>query len=177
MRRIRKILCPIDFSEASHTAVEAAVDLAQLFSAELLLLHVVQPITPLPDSELARAFDVRLYEEEVRKRVAKKLAGVDRDKVPRRVRVQSRALYGLNPAGTIADVADTEKIDLIVIATHGMSGWRHYVYGSVAQKVIQHTGCPVFLVRARKGRKQQAVNTTRDGTSKANKDRKRRKEQ
>lgn len=149
MKDIKKIVCPTDFSEASYEAVRMANDLAERFAAELIVIHVVQPVTPLPDVEMTRSFDINAYEEQLRKSMEKKLAEVVRRMVPETIRVQSRTLCCGDAAKAICDLAESENADLIVIATHGMTGWRHYAQGSVAQKVIQHTAHPVLLVRGK----------------------------
>ena len=51
-------------------------------------------------------------------------------------------------ADEILGAAEAETADLIVIATHGLTGWRHLVSGSVAENVVQHARCPVFVIRA-----------------------------
>ncbi|MDD4869057.1 MAG: universal stress protein [Kiritimatiellae bacterium] len=146
MKDFKKILCPTDFSEASYQAVKMANDLAEHFSAQLILVHVVQPVTPLPDVEMVRSFDIRLYEDQLRKGMENKLADVSRKMISKAVQVQSKTLCCGDPARMICDLVESENVDLIVIATHGMTGWRHYAQGSVAQKVIQHTKRPVLLV-------------------------------
>ena len=153
MKDIKKILCPTDFSEASYEAVKMANDLAERFSAKLTLVHVVQPITPLPDVEMARSFDIRTYEDQLRKGMENKLAGVAQNMISKTVQVRSKTLCCGDPAKMICDLAESEKADLIVIATHGMTGWRHYAQGSVAQKVIQHTTYPVLLVHGKPDKK------------------------
>jgi universal stress protein A len=153
MKNFKKILCPTDFSEASYEAVKMANDLAEHFSAQLTLVHVVQPVIPLPDVEIMRSFDVVTYEYELRKGMENKLADVARNMISKTVQVQSKTLCCGDPAKMICDLAESENVDLIVIATHGMTGWRHYAHGSVAQKVIHLTMHPVLLVRGKPGEK------------------------
>ena len=152
MKDISKILCSTDFSEASYEAVKMANDFAERFSAQLILVHVVHPVTPLPDVELMQSFDVRTYEEQLRKSMESKLVDVIRNMISKTVQVHSKTLLG-EPAATICGLAESENVDLIVIATHGMTGWRHYAHGSVALKVIQHTLHPVLLVRGKPDKK------------------------
>ena len=149
MKQIRRILCPTDFSEASLEAVKAANDLAQQFPARLTLAHVVQPLTPLADVEMMRSFDVRLYEDQLRKGMENKLADLAWKMIAKTVDTRTKTLCSEDPAGMICELAESEDTDLIVIATHGMTGWRHYVHGSVAQKVVQRTQRPVLLIHGR----------------------------
>jgi nucleotide-binding universal stress UspA family protein len=153
MKEIRKILCPTDFSEASYEALRTAGDLAERFGAELVVVHVAQPVTPLPDVEMARSFDIGLYEERLRKSMELKLVDVVRTVLPKTVQTQQKTVCYGDAARIICELAESEKVDLIVIATHGMTGWRHYAQGSVAQKVIQQTAHPVLLVRGKPGKK------------------------
>jgi universal stress protein A len=70
-------------------------------------------------------------------------------KVPKEV--SARAIIGHGDAADeIVRIGEEEKADLIVIATHGMTGWRHLIFGSVAEKVVRRAGCPVLTVRAPK---------------------------
>lgn len=145
MLTVTRVLCPTDFSEASCEAIKMAQNIALHFSAQLTVVHVVPPVIPLPDAVAAPSFDIRIYEESLLRGMESKLHSVVTTLVSNEVVVRPVTLSG-RPAETIVDLADQEKADLIVIATHGMTGWRHYAYGSVAQKVIQHTNCPVLLV-------------------------------
>lgn len=151
MKKIEKILCPTDFSDASYEAVKMANDLADHFAALLILVHVVQPVPPLSTLEMAYSFDIRLYEEQLRKSADNKLAEVAQTMIDKTVRVQTKTLCCGNPAKMICNLAEFELVDFIVIATHGMTGWRHYTNGSVAQKVIQHTLQPVLVVQGKSG--------------------------
>ena len=146
-----RILCPTDFSDASFEGVRMASDFAEVFSAQVVLVYVVPPVPVLSDPGVVRLFDVDLYQDELVTAMDKKLTRVARDQVAQKVQVQTRIACSADTAGTICELARTEKVDLIVIATHGMTGWRHYVHGSVAQKVVQHASQPVLLVRSQDG--------------------------
>lgn len=147
MKMFTKILSPTDFSRESYEGVRMAADLAEHFAAQLILVHVVQAVPTLPDPDATGLFDVPLYQEELCKAMKKKLGDVAGDLVRKSVQVQTRVMCYGDPARMICDLAGEEKCDLIVIATHGMTGWRNYVHGSVAQRVVQHTTHPVLLVR------------------------------
>jgi universal stress protein A len=68
-------------------------------------------------------------------------------KVSPEVRTLATVVTG-DPAPEIVRLAEQEVVDLIVIATHGQSGWRHFVFGSVAEKVVRLAPCPVLTIRA-----------------------------
>jgi nucleotide-binding universal stress UspA family protein len=147
----RKILCPIDFSEPSHEALSVAVELAGHFDAELTVLHVQPPSALPPDVLALSAFDQTAYEAQRSESASRELRDAAAKHVPKGIKLRTEVAEG-DPGHEILMTAG-QDIDLIVIATHGMTGWRHYLYGSVAQRVIQHTPCSVLVVRAKSNRK------------------------
>lgn len=151
MLPFRRILAPTDFSETSLEAFPVAVELASHFHAELLLVHIVPVDTPTPwdippyaDFGLA-SLPLPEYEAQVRQEVERRLAMV----VAKHAQgVTVRGLVARGDAATEIDrMAADEKADLIVLATHGWTGWRHLVFGSVAEKVLREAPCPVLSVR------------------------------
>jgi len=146
MIRFERILCPTDFSEASTQSFTYAVDLARQFDAEVVFVHVLAAV---PVDVTAYAFETgpsecaaarRAHAEEWLDALIHNLDGAVR---ARRLVVQG------NPAETILDAADGCHADLIVIATHGATGWRHLFFGSVAEKVVRLARTPVLTVSAR----------------------------
>lgn len=146
MLPISKILCPSDFSEPSLAALETAAELADHFNSQLTVLHVVSPMPPVPSGHVLGPFDVDTYEcqlvddsrQTLKKMVRKRLGDIQAN-----VRVESG-----DAAMCIVDTAADEKSGLIVIATHGQTGWRRLMFGSVAEKVVRMAACPVLTVRA-----------------------------
>ncbi|MFO7867153.1 MAG: universal stress protein [Candidatus Aminicenantes bacterium] len=144
---VKKILCPTDFSEPSYKAVKAAGDLAEKFSAELILLHVVSPV-PLPSATTPPSgFNVSLYQDELKKSAEKSLNEIKEKYVSSRVNADSKIIHG-HPADRITKTAEDENYDMIVIATHGLTGLKHLVFGSVAEKVVRTSSVPVLTIRA-----------------------------
>lgn len=147
MVQIRKILFPTDFSDYSVHALTYAVSFAESCKAEIHVLHIVDeayqywmamgpgalPVGPPPDEMLA------LSQKEMEKFVASKLAGV---KAP----VTKAVLVG-RPFIEIIRYARDEKIDMIVMGTHGRSGLRHAILGSVTERVVRKAPCPVLTIR------------------------------
>jgi nucleotide-binding universal stress UspA family protein len=142
-----RILLPIDFSSSSQAALEMATDLARHFHAELFLVHVVPffseftfeyvvPQAPLQEAEQAHA-------EQHLKKCRAVLAS-------KGVKADSSVEVGNDIAGRIMEVVEREHIDLVVISTHGISGWHPLVFGSVAEKVIKLVQCPLLLLRSAK---------------------------
>lgn len=143
----KKILSAVDFSEASLEALKVAMEMAQSFSAELLLVHVTHPF-PWPSDLLAvPGFDARASERQQAEETRKQFEDVASTHVPGEIKKRLIVREG-DPGHEILQVAEREAVDLIVIATHGMSSWHHYIHGAVAQRVIQHTPCAVLVVRS-----------------------------
>jgi len=145
MLTIKKILCPTDFSDASLKGLEYAADLAAVFQAEIKVLYVL-PIMPPTPNDPNISFEVPEFERLVHKDSEQKLQAIVDAKIPKTVKAAAIIGHG-SPAKEIVRVAEEEKTDLIVIATHGHSGWHHLVLGSVAEKVIRLAHCPVFAYR------------------------------
>ena len=142
-----KILLPIDFSASSQAALEMAYDLAGHFGAELYLMNVIPvfPTTTLPDLVPETAFiqEARTYSE---RHLAKCKAAL----AARGVSSTSSVEVGNDIAGNIMEVVDREHIDMIVISTHGISGWHPLVFGSIAEKVVKLALCPLLLLHSAK---------------------------
>ena len=147
MLPIKTILCPTDFSEASLTGVKAASELAEHFSAELCLVHVV-PVLPTVPPDPNYVFKIPEYERLLHADAQRNLTKLQEEMMAQ-YRIKARTIVGHGPAADeIVKNAVTEKADMIVIATHGSTGWRHLVFGSVAEKVVRLAHCPVLTVRA-----------------------------
>ncbi len=142
-----KILLPIDFSPSSQAALEIAADLAQHFHAELHLVNVIPffATTTLPDFVPEEAFL-----KEARTGAERDLAKCAAVLKAREVKASFSVETGNDVAGTILGVLDPEKIDMIVISTHGISGWHPLVFGSIAEKVVKLAQCPLLLLRSAK---------------------------
>jgi nucleotide-binding universal stress UspA family protein len=137
----RKILCTTDFSEASYEGLNVAGDLAREFGAEVVLVNSVEPFTGYPGLIL-EPVDIETF---TIADATQELETVLKAHAPKGVQVRPLAVWG-SAADGITDAALREKVDLIVIATHGVTGWRHLVMGSVAERVVQTAHCPVLTV-------------------------------
>jgi nucleotide-binding universal stress UspA family protein len=142
-----KILLPIDFSPSSQAALEMAADLAKHFHAELYLVNVVLmfPTTTLPDLIPEGEF-IR----EARAFADRHLVKCHAALTARGVKSTSSVEFGNDIAGSIMEVVDREHIDMVVISTHGISGWHPLVFGSIAEKVVKLAQCPLLLLRSAK---------------------------
>ena len=149
MLPLKKILCPTDFSVPSFEAMDAAIELALHFSAELTVVHVVLPIPVVAAGHMSpAAFNVGAYQQEMEASSMKILEDHMEQRVPTGISARGIVLLG-DPADQIVAAAGEENADLIVIATRGQSGLKRLVFGSVAEKVIRHATRPVLTIRER----------------------------
>jgi len=142
----RRILWPTDFSPLAEAALPHVLKLARESGAELVVLHVL----PLPllfaGPEIAGAMWVQV----ARENRAKGKAALHRMRerlhaMAPTLRVQSVLAQGV-PFDRILRVAKRRRCDLIVLATHGRTGLRHVLLGSVAENVVRQAPCPVLTV-------------------------------
>ena len=147
MLPFKRILCPTDFSEPAFTALKHAEELARHFAAELIVAHVIPPLGPPFVPRPAKApfnFDVPLFQQEL----AIKAEQMLKDLVSHhKVGTRSAVTTG-EAAPEILRIAHQEHVDLIVIASHGRTGWRRLVFGSVAEEVVRQATCPVLTIVA-----------------------------
>lgn len=141
-----KILVTTDFSEVSDLALEAAIAQAGRDGGEIELLHVYEiPAWLAFDTVVAPS-----VEERVREQITDALADRMERVKARGVNVTTQQLDG-RPWDEIARRAREGRFDLIVMGTHGRTGMRHALLGSVAERVIQRAPCPVLVVPPRGG--------------------------
>ena len=145
---IRQILVPIDFSKMSIQAIETAKGLAQRFEASIHLVHVRQFGSPIgfmaPPPPFA-PLSVATYDQEEEKRIARQLNGLANN-----YSLSSETCHLLRGAPAfdgICRLAQQIPVDLIVTSTHGRTGLKHAFLGSTAERVVQHSPCPVFVAR------------------------------
>ena len=147
MLPLKKILCPTDFSEPAYEGLKIASELATQFSAEMLLVHVVAPLPTMYGGVAPTGYHIPSVMEEMQESAKNSLDEIRREKLPAEIQARTFVILG-RPAHEIVQLAAQENADLIVIATHGESGWHRFVFGSVAEKVVRHADCPVLTIRA-----------------------------
>lgn len=141
--RMRRLLVPVDFSEISRAALRQAVELAKAYDAHLDLLHVVEPLR-LPATYGSQPLLLGIGEVEAHaRRALEDLVEEVRQAVP----AEAHLLIG-QPHQDIVDFAKSFDSDAIVLATHGLSGMKRLLLGSVAEQVVHHAPCPVLTLRA-----------------------------
>ncbi len=139
-------MCPVDYSPGSKEALRTAATMAAESGAELLIVHAWDPL-------YAGGADLGLTADligDLRKSVEEGLAlwRADAEKLGA-TRVTSVFLTGAPWNEIVGAANDDPAIDLIVMGTHGRTGLKHVLIGSVAEKVVRHAVCPVLVVRAR----------------------------
>jgi universal stress protein A len=145
MLPIKTILCPTDLSGPSYKAIEVANELAVNFSANLILISVVTPIHPIGAPGVPASFKIGEYYEEMIDFATQSLEEIETEKISDGVKTQRVVVQG-NAADEIVKRAESDGADIIVIATHGWTGWRRWVFGSVTEKVVRLAKCPVLTI-------------------------------
>jgi nucleotide-binding universal stress UspA family protein len=146
MLSIKSILVPTDFSDPSETALTYGRGLAEAFGASLHLVHVMEDL-------LAHAWAAEVYvasapnlREEIERESKIRLEAMLPEDERERLRAQVALLSG-NPFIEIIRYAKANDISLIVMGTHGRGPIAHMLLGSVAEKVVRKSPCPVLTVR------------------------------
>ena len=146
MKTAFKILVPIDFSDLSKEAFFVACDIAKRLQGRLLILHVVDYVTPslffaegmVPPESHTEFLDFRIAKE-------KQLEELMEDERARGLWIHPIFTTGV-PTEEIVERARRHKADLIVMSTHGRTGISHFLLGSVAEGVIRKAPCPVLTL-------------------------------
>lgn len=142
---IRRILAPTDLSELSKQGLKDALELAEVFGAKLLLLHVVEP-PPYPVEGIVPSHLGATLLDDLERQASNELAEILPEARGSKVEVAHRVVSGI-PYRKIVEVAEEENADLIVMTTHGRTGFSHLVMGSVAEKTVRTAPCPVLTIR------------------------------
>ena len=143
----KNILVATDFSDCSTAALDYGRAMARVFKARLHLLHVVE-VFVIDSAAFGSAAAVlpslqSALEKSAEETLKKLMTPEDRSELKAVAVLRSVD----TPAHAIVDYARDEKIDLIVVGTHGRKGLSHVLIGSVAEKVVRLAPCPVLTVR------------------------------
>jgi len=143
----KKILFCTDFSENSRPALEYALDYAKTFGAELLILHIINSSQiGYPSLEEGVPVDIRSALDSIQQSVSKALDLILKD-CSGVTAVSAHSRVG-SPAYEIIRFADEASAGLIVMGTHGWTGFKHLIMGSTAENVVRTADCPVLTVRS-----------------------------
>jgi nucleotide-binding universal stress UspA family protein len=119
--------------------------MAEHFQAELILVNVISPVT-MASGAAPIGFHLPTLMKEMQTAAEKSMTKLISEKVSKAVQTRSVVLQG-KPADEIVKLADEKDADMIVIATHGESGWQRFLFGSVTEKVVRTASRPILTVR------------------------------
>ena len=146
MKEFKKILFPIDFSESVNKLIPYVLTLAQAFNSRVHLLYVVRDFQYLTSFHVPHP-SLDQLETEVLENAQKMIARVGEENFPSGY--ITRVSRG-DAAGEIIQYAQAEKIDLIVMGTHGRKGLDRTLFGSVAANVVKNSPVPVMVINPHK---------------------------
>jgi len=140
------IVVPLDFSEDSNSALEVAADFGARFGSTLCLIHVVPALPKLPAS--VSIFKEGEYEQELHREAERRLSELAANLSKKNVQAEAVVGTANDVPMEIIRTAEHRNADLIVIATHGATGWNRLAFGSVAEKVLHLAHCAVLVLRS-----------------------------
>ncbi len=146
-----RILVPTDFSPSAKMAVSTAAAFATAFGSTIYLLHVIPmlPIVPEPGYP-SMIFPEQEYLANAKRYAEEKLLASAKALLSKGIEASFGTQIGNDVVGNIMTILKRERSDLLMISTHGLSGWRPIVFGSIAEQVIKLVECPLLLLRTPK---------------------------
>ncbi len=144
----QKILVPLDGSDLAECTLIQVESLVKGGSAgKITLLNIVKIDIPWATMDVDNPFDINKVREKLMATSRKYLAKVASQLRSKGIKVTTKALEANRPAYTIMDYAQKNGMDLIVMATHGHTGFKKLLLGSVASGVLNQSSIPVLLIR------------------------------
>lgn len=143
--RLERILVAVDFSESSKAALDYAVAVASRFGASLQLVHAVEPC--IYPEDLAAGISVEEIDARWTQRKKDELEAFRAAAVKEGAAATMVVIRG-SPWAQVVETAKSWNADLIVIGTRGLTGLKHMLMGSTAERVVRHATCPVLVVHA-----------------------------
>ncbi len=144
--RYRKIVVPIDGSGWSQSAIPHAVDIAHNNHSEIILLHVFRPPAYEYTDQIALAGNDDQIQQ-MREQIKQHLMGIRNQLRLENINCRVQFIEGQGVANLICDYINEEGVDLVIMSTHGRSGIRQFLFGSIAQKVLHGVKVPVMVVQ------------------------------
>jgi nucleotide-binding universal stress UspA family protein len=138
-----KILVPVDGSDNSYRALDAALFLSEKLGSNITVLHVMEeiPITHIESQKLLSEL-LENYKKE-NQDILSKCSEIARKKA---VTINTILLQG-NPASIILDFSKKEKYDTVIMGSRGLGKFKELILGSVSSKIVHHSPCEVLLIR------------------------------
>ncbi len=144
---VRRILVPVDFSENAASVIEWAAHLAEEHGSRIILFHAYH--LPVEFQQLEGAYLPPDFWASVKAQAEQSLHRYQDELAQRGIEVEGVVREGY-AATAIVDEAASQQADLVVIGTHGLSGLKHMLLGSIAERVVQKAPCPVLTVKAQR---------------------------
>lgn len=137
-----KILVPVDGSDNSRRALDAALFLSEKLNAKVTAIHVMEdvPVLHIASEKLLRAIG------SLQKRNQLILSECSEIATKKELTINSKLLQG-NPSSEILDFCEKEKYDIIIMGSRGMGKFKELALGSVSSKVLHHSSCPDMIIR------------------------------
>lgn len=145
MIEIRHILCPIDFSDYSRRSLDHAIAIARWYESTVTVLHVLSPIPVAAFSPGPVILEPMVFTHVDREQLLAETKAFAESEAARGITIDAGVRTG-TPAAEIVEEATRIQADLLVIGTHGRSGFERLLLGSVAEKVLRKASCPVMTV-------------------------------
>jgi nucleotide-binding universal stress UspA family protein len=142
---IKRILVPVDFSGHAQRALAHAAELARMYGAELQLLHVIEEIMH-PAFYVSGRTSIFEFMPEIEAESTKRIQGMIDAIVGKDIHASMYLREG-HPTQEIVNFVEHEHSDLVVIATHGLTGIEHFLLGSITEKVVRLSPAPVLTVK------------------------------
>ena len=143
----RTILVPTDFSSDADAALETAIGLAEKFDSRIVVVHAYHIDLAIASPVVGSGTLPQGYWDELREQATAHAANVSQRASDRGIEASSIAVAG-TPSAAIVEQASQVGADLIVMGTRGLSGLKHVMLGSVAERVVRTASCPVMTVKA-----------------------------
>ena len=142
MIQFERILYPTDFSESAENALQYVISLSKKYGSKIHVLHVVEPFTYTSDFGIDYSAQYREMEVTAKRLIEEIVTSLKKSSLD----AEGAVLSG-EPFVEIIRYARQENADLIVMATHGRTGIEHMLLGSVAEKVVRKSPCPVLTIK------------------------------
>jgi len=144
MSQIKKILCAVDFSEATNRVAEWAAYLGKCMGAEIVVLYAVPNMSRYSNFDVSSGY-IANFEREIMHGAESNMKDCLKTNL-KGIKAQGIVVMG-DPAEKIMETAEEQGVDVIVLGTHGRKGLDRIVFGSVADHVVKSASVPVLTIR------------------------------
>ena len=145
---MKKILVPFDGSGYSEKAFEKAVEIAEKFESELIVMTVLQ--SKIPDSAGVSIERLQELQDEQENQATTMLRKLETKAKNRNIPFSIKIIHNPSSSDGIVTFAENSNVDMIVMGSHGRTGFRKIVLGSVANGVVGHAKCSVLITKGSK---------------------------